>query len=135
MKKYLTQFALSVVITLGLAAPVLLTTQSVALADAKSSVCEGIGAIDGTASGCDDSKAATESKVNTTVQNIVNIFSWAAGITAVFMVMLGGFWYMTSNGDAAKATRGRTTIMYALIGLVIIALAQVIVRFVIGVLL
>ena len=140
MKSLILKTAFSLVVMLGLLAPTIpISTNSVLAVDTKS-VCEGIGAVGGDSS-CGTTKTAAECKnnpnaagceVNSAVVNIINLISWAAGIVAVIMVMLGGFWYITSNGDAAKATRGRTTIMYALIGLVIVALAQVIVRFVIG---
>jgi len=48
------------------------------------------------------------------------------------MIIFGGFKYITSGGDAGGVTGAKNTILYAIVGLVIVALAQVIVRFVIG---
>jgi hypothetical protein len=46
------------------------------------------------------------------------------------MIILGGFKYITSGGDTGNVTGAKNTILYAIVGLVIVALAQIIVRFV-----
>ncbi len=48
------------------------------------------------------------------------------------MIVYGGFRYVTSGGDSSKVGDAKKTILYALIGLVIVALAQVIVKFVLS---
>ena len=63
---------------------------------------------------------------------IVNIFSIVVGFLAVIMIIWGGLRYITSGGDSGKITTAKNTIIYALIGLVIVALAQFIVRFVLS---
>ncbi len=54
------------------------------------------------------------------------------GMVAVVMIILGGVNYATSQGDPAKATKAKNTIMYAVIGLVITLLAIAIVNFVLS---
>lgn len=71
-----------------------------------------------------------EDSVNALVAQIINILSWAVGVISVIMIMVGGFKYVTSNGDNSKVTSGKNTIIYALIGLAIVALSQIIVQFV-----
>ena len=56
----------------------------------------------------------------------------ALGIVAVVVMIIGGVTYMTSNGDAGKVKKGKDTILYGMIGLVICALAGAIVNFVIA---
>ena len=73
-----------------------------------------------------------ETKVNGLVEDIINIFSWVVGVISVIMIIFGGFKYITSGGDAGKVTSAKNTILYALVGLVIAALAQLIVLFVLG---
>ncbi len=46
------------------------------------------------------------------------------------MIIIGGLKYITSAGESSNVTSAKNTIMYAIIGLVIVALAQFIVRFV-----
>ena len=58
---------------------------------------------------------------------VSRIIAIIAGITAVIMMMVGGFMFITSAGDAGKATSGRNTIIYAFVGLLVIALSQAII--------
>ncbi len=53
-----------------------------------------------------------------------------AGAIAVIYLIYGGLLYITAGGDAEKATKGRTALINAIIGIIIIALAFVIVRWV-----
>jgi Type IV secretion system pilin len=71
-------------------------------------------------------------KVNTLITQIVNIISVIVGIVAVIMIIYGGFKYITSGGDSGNVTTAKNTILYAIIGLIIVALAQFIVRFVLS---
>jgi hypothetical protein len=48
------------------------------------------------------------------------------------MIILGGLKYITSGGDAQKVASAKSALIYAIVGLVIVALAQAIVRFVLG---
>lgn len=71
-------------------------------------------------------------KLNDLIASIVNIFSVIVGVIAVIMIIFGGFKYITSGGDSGKISSAKTTIIYAIVGLIIVALAQVIVRFVLN---
>ncbi|HSW66012.1 MAG TPA: pilin [Bacillota bacterium] len=85
----------------------------------------------GTGTGCTASQSgAGTAKIQTIVTTIVNIFSIVVGIIAVIMIVVGGFKYITSGGDSGNITSAKNTIVYAVIGLVIVALAQFIVKFV-----
>ena len=75
---------------------------------------------------------APPSSLDSTIKNIVNILSAAVGVVAVIMIMIGGFRYVTSSGNPEAAKGARNTIVYAVIGLVVVAVAQVIVHFVLG---
>jgi len=68
--------------------------------------------------------------LNTTITNIVNILSIVVGIVAVIMIILAGFRYVTSGGKQESIASAKNTIMYAIVGLIIVALAQTIARFV-----
>ena len=52
-------------------------------------------------------------------------------VVCVVVIVMGGGQYMMSSGDAAKVKKAKDTILYALIGLIICALAAAIVNFVI----
>lgn len=64
--------------------------------------------------------------------NIVNIFSIIVGIVAVIMIIYGGFRYITSGGDSGSVGNAKNTLIYAIVGLIIVALAQLIVHFVLS---
>jgi hypothetical protein len=69
-------------------------------------------------------------RVNSLLVTIINVFSLVVGIIAVIMIIIGGIRFILSGGDSANVTSARNTILYAIVGLVVVALAQVIVHFV-----
>lgn len=64
----------------------------------------------------------------TIIQNILNAVIGISGIVAVIYIVIGGVSYMTSTGDPNKIQKARQTILYAVIGLIICALAFAIVN-------
>jgi hypothetical protein len=72
----------------------------------------------------------TEADLNSIARKIINIISVIIGFVAVIMIIYGGFRYITSGGDSGRVGDAKNTILYGIIGLVIVALAQVIVQFV-----
>ncbi len=79
-----------------------------------------------------DQQGTAQNDIFDIVQTVINILLIASGIVAVIMIIVGGFRYITSNGDANAATAARNTIMYAVVGLIVAGLAFVIVNFVVG---
>lgn len=71
-----------------------------------------------------------EDTVNNIITTVINIFSLVVGVISVVMIIIGGLKYITSGGDSGNVSGAKNTILYAIIGLVVVALAQVIVRFV-----
>lgn len=80
--------------------------------------------------GLDKTGTAPSTDVDSVIRTIINILSLIVGIVAVIMIIIGGLKYITSSGDANNISSAKNTILYAIIGLIIVALAQVIVRFV-----
>jgi hypothetical protein len=105
----------------------LITAASPALvyADTKSTIQGGINEANG-------GTQPKNSNLDDTIQTIVNVLSAAVGVVAVVMIIVAGFRYVTSGGDSNRVTSAKNTILYAIIGLVIAALAQVIARFVLA---
>ncbi len=60
------------------------------------------------------------------------IIAVIAGVAAVIVIMLAGFRYITSSGDSGEMAKARHTLLYAIAGLVVIALAPTIVGFVLS---
>ena len=124
--------ALTVAMSFG---GVLLSTQSVsAVSPAAQAACDGVALTgDGTCGQTNaDGTSAADTAVSSTIALVINIFSLVVGFTAVIMIMVGGFKYVTSTGDSASVNSAKNTILYAIVGLVVVALAQIIVRFVLG---
>lgn len=61
---------------------------------------------------------------------ISTIIAFVAAVAAVIMIMIGGFRYITSNGDAQSATNAKKTILASVIGLLVITAAWSIITFV-----
>lgn len=64
------------------------------------------------------------------VQMIINVVIGVIGVVAVVVIILGGVTFVTSQGEAAKVTKAKNTILYGIVGLVIALLAFAIVNFV-----
>ena len=64
--------------------------------------------------------------------NIVQFILTLVGYATVVMLIIGGFNYMTSQGEANKMASAKTTITNAIIGLVISILSVGIVQFIAG---
>jgi cytochrome bd-type quinol oxidase subunit 2 len=65
-----------------------------------------------------------------TIINIVNALLVLAAVAAIIFVILGGVRYITAQGDEDAVEQAKNTIIYAIIGLIVIMLAAVIVNFV-----
>jgi hypothetical protein len=80
---------------------------------------------------CDSSSGlncSAGTNVNSLIKTVIN---WVLGITfgiAVLFLIVGGFWYITSAGNEENAAKGKTTVINAIIGIVIIILSYVIVN-------
>jgi len=80
------------------------------------------------AAGC----SGTDDALPVTIVNILNAIIGVAGLVAVIFIIIGSVQYMTSSGDSAKTKKGKDTILYACIGLIICVLSFAIVNFVIS---
>jgi len=132
MKRILGSLLLSFVVlgvTLGAtsaaSSALTLSAPVVNVATAKTDVCEGVGLTGGN---CGDKGTG----ISTVVKAVINILSVVVGVVAVVMLIIGGLKYITSAGDTSGIASAKNTVIYALVGLVIVAMAQSIVYFVMG---
>ena len=72
------------------------------------------------------------SGLNGLLATTINILSIIVGVAAVIMIIIGGFRYITSGGESSSTASAKNTIIYALIGLVIAVIAQLLVQFVLN---
>jgi hypothetical protein len=128
IQTFLTSLFSAAVLAVPLLAPAAVSAQN---SQIQQGVCGGAQnlQIDSQAS-CTD-PGATD-KVNNIITTVINIFSVIVGIIAVIMIIIGGLKYITSGGASDNVSSAKNTILYAIIGLIIVALAQILVRFVLN---
>ncbi len=66
------------------------------------------------------------------LQQILQIALGIFGAVAVLIIVIAGLKFVTSAGNPQSASKARSTILYAIIGLIVIAAAEIIVTFVLG---
>lgn len=125
---------LAAMLPLALAAPLALPTATYALGECTNgiggSINEGVNAAVGD-SGCDTPASnGPDGGLAGIAKKIVNLLSVIVGIVAVIMIIVGGFRYITSGGESSNVSGAKNTLIYAIVGLIIVALAQFIVHFV-----
>ena len=80
-----------------------------------------------------DNSACIKSAPETLVTNLVGWVIGIAGVVSAIFLVIGGVGYITSSGDANKLQKSKNTITYALIGLAIVGLSEIIVSVVSGI--
>jgi len=99
------------------------TNTAYAASASKTAACNGLTQID-TTQDCGNGGSG----VANIVKAVVQIISYIAGAVAVIMIIISGFNYITSGGDSNKVAAAKNTLIYAVIGIAIAVLAQVIVN-------
>ena len=127
IKVILASLSVSAMLALGLAAPALAQT---AQDQINNGLCAGSNLqFTDNPGQCTVAGEDATTKIDNIVHTVVNLLSAVVGIVAVIMIIVGGFRYITSGGNDTSVTSAKNTILYAIIGLVVVALAQIIVRF------
>ena len=62
---------------------------------------------------------------------VTNVLLFVIGAVSVIMIIIGGFRYVTSQGDQTQVQSAKNTILYAVIGVVVSIAAYAIVSFVV----
>mgnify|MGYP007060687272 CR=1 FL=1 len=74
-----------------------------------------------------------ESSLRAIIVKVINYFLGFLGLVAVIMIIYGGFTYVTAAGKQEAVDSAKKTILYAIVGIVIILLSFAIVNTVVGV--
>lgn len=122
-------YIMSAILACGMAVPMFAAPLTVNAATAKEAVCEGAQFTTGS-SACDT--AGSEATVKGTITLAIRILQMIVGIISVFTIIIAGLGYITSAGDGAKTKTAKDRILYSAIGLMVVVLAEVIVRFVLN---
>lgn len=92
-------------------------------------VCDGLTSATGNDCGQDPSDSGG---IDNAIKTTLNILSMIAGVAAVFMIMYAGIKFITSQGDSSGVASARNSILYAIIGIIIVVMSQTIVYFVLN---
>lgn len=69
--------------------------------------------------------------LETAINNILPIVVGVAGVILVIVLIIGGIMYITSGGNEEGANKAKKLILDAIIGMVIVAVAYLIARYVV----
>ncbi len=119
-----------IIVSMAAALSLLLPVAMPAVASAQLGEQIGKGACFSTNDANCEAASDPEQRVNDLIKLAINIFSIVVGVISVIMIIVGGLKYITSGGESGSVTGAKNTIMYAVIGLVVVAMAQFIVQFV-----
>lgn len=87
------------------------------------------------AAACQGSAAGTSNPIsgpNGELIKVVHLVALVAGVAAVIVIIIGGFKYVTSDGNPQNIQSARNTILYAVVGLVVIVFGQTIIAYILG---
>lgn len=96
-----------------------------------SGIAKGVTAT-GNPGSCSANTGSLTSGISKIGADAVNLFSIIVGILSVIMIIYAGLRYITSGGESGGVTSAKNTLIYAIIGLIIVVLAQLIVRYVLN---
>ena len=71
---------------------------------------------------------ATISEVVSVLERIIGLLAPAAGIAFFFMMLVGGFKFLSSGGDPKAAGAARTTLTFAIIGIILVVASWLILK-------
>lgn len=93
--------------------------------------CDDVGDVDSAV--CESSQGQEgEADLVDMTQVLVNSLFIALGMVAVVMIVIGGFRYTLSRGEASEVAVAKNIILYSAIGLIVAVMAYTIVNFVLG---
>lgn len=87
----------------------------------KDQLCAGIG-------GC----TGGDAELKEFIGKITDVLAFLAGAVAVIMIIIGGIRYIMSNGEQSHITAAKNTILYSVIGLIVVVAAYAIVKFIVS---
>lgn len=137
IKKFISSAVIAIILAGGVASVIpapqvhasssAITSMGAALS--KQAACSGLNQVDGgTAQDCSTLSGGSEG-ITRIASAIVEILSLIVGVLAVIMIIIAGFKFITAGGDSGRVSSAKSTLIYALVGLAIAALAQFLVNF------
>ena len=103
-------------------------------ADTATDITTACNAAEGTPSYCSSKDVASNPLTgkNGIITKLINAVAFVTGVVAVGVIVYAGGVFVMSRGDTAKITTARQTILYAVIGLIVIIVARQLVIFILS---
>ena len=92
------------------------------------SACKSISLLSNGGDTCNSPQSSNP--VYSLIENTVNILSIIVGVVSVIVIILSGLKFIISNGDSSRVNSARSSLIWAIVGLFIAALAHLIVTMV-----
>ncbi len=126
MKKLIAGILVAISLTVGLLVATVPVYATSPTQSAKDQICTGV-------SGQTGGKCGTGgASINGIISAVLNVLSVIAGILAIIMIVVSGMKYVTSQGEAQAVAGAKKTLIYAIVGLAVVAMAQFIVHYVLA---
>lgn len=123
MKKRLLTAVFGVLLAVGMVSPALAATKPF------DGACTQTGTNVGNSTVCKATGSDPLTGTNGTLNKVVTALAIVAGIVSVIFIIVGGIKYIFSGGDSAAVSSAKSTIIYALVGLVVAVVAREIIAF------
>lgn len=72
----------------------------------------------------------TKTPLTTSIWSVIGVALGVLGGIAVIVIVIAGLMYVTSSGDSSKVSAAKTTILYAIVGVVVAVSAAGIITFI-----
>ena len=95
----------------------------------KEQACKGAELDNATGANCGEKSSSDTQKI---LESVINIMSAVGAVIAVLVIIVNGIKLVLSSGDSARVNTARSGIIMAVVGLIVIALAQTLVKFIIN---
>lgn len=95
----------------------------------KEEACKGVEVSNSASDDCGDEAA---NNTQTIIKRVIDILTIVGGIIAVIVIIVNGIRLTLSSGDSSRVNTARTGIIMAIVGLIVIAIAQALVKFIIN---
>jgi cytochrome bd-type quinol oxidase subunit 2 len=79
------------------------------------------------------SYSSVDTLVNGKIITAINFFVIFSAVVAVIMLVVAGYMFITSAGDADKVDKATKTVSAAIIGMIIVFVAKILVQYVLSV--
>lgn len=130
MKRFITSLLLT--ITLAFSGAAVLAPQSAVMAVNPVPICETTASRTDVCNEVDKGQSSSDNPIVSVLRVVIVVISVIIGIAAVIVLIVSGIRLITSQGDSQSVATARSSIIYALIALVVAALAPILVGFVLN---